>query len=149
VLNLASNNLDEVVLAAGWRSKDDDGYRPWVGPEGQEQDEKPGKPEGIIAIANAIPDMGALTKLIFCGDEWFDGQQFTTPEPATLEVGMAEADFSNKGLQVAGAIIVAAWMSHKDMGALIKLDISSNNIGGEQEGELQRICVASGIELAK
>ena len=37
----------------------------------------------------------------------------------------------------------------KDNGALIKLKISSNNIGGEQEGELQRICVASGIELAK
>jgi hypothetical protein len=36
-----------------------------------------------------------------------------------------------------------------DMGALIKLDISGNDIGGEQEGELQRICVASGIELAK
>jgi hypothetical protein len=35
------------------------------------------------------------------------------------------------------------------MGALIKLDISGNNIGGEQEGELQRICVASGIELTK
>ena len=37
----------------------------------------------------------------------------------------------------------------RDNRALIKLDISSNNIGGEQEGELQRICVASGIELAK
>jgi hypothetical protein len=63
VLNLASNNLGEIALAAGWRSKDDDDMRPWVGPEGQEQDEKPGKPEGIIAIVNAIPDMGALTHL--------------------------------------------------------------------------------------
>jgi hypothetical protein len=33
------------------------------------------------------------------------------------------------------------------MGALIKLDISNNGIGAEQEGGLQRICVASGIEL--
>jgi hypothetical protein len=32
---------------------------------------------------------------------------------------------------------------------LIKLDISSNAIGAEQEEDLQRICVASGIELAK
>jgi hypothetical protein len=63
VLNLASNNLGEIVLAAGWRSKDGDNFEPWVGPEGQEQDEKPGKREGIIAIANAIPDMGALTSL--------------------------------------------------------------------------------------
>jgi hypothetical protein len=62
-LNLASNNLGKIVLAAGWRSKDGDGYHPWVGPDGQEQHEKPGKPDGIIAIANAIPDMGALTCL--------------------------------------------------------------------------------------
>jgi hypothetical protein len=34
------------------------------------------------------------------------------------------------------------------MGALIKLDISRNDIGAEQEGVLQRICVAGGIELA-
>jgi hypothetical protein len=35
------------------------------------------------------------------------------------------------------------------MGALIKLDISSNHIGAEQEGGLQRICAAGSIELAK
>ena len=34
-------------------------------------------------------------------------------------------------------------------GALIKLDISSNSTGAEQEGVLQRICVAGGIELAR
>jgi hypothetical protein len=62
-LNLAKNNLGEIVLAAGWRSKDNDGRNPWVGPDGQEQHEKPGKPEGIIAIADAIPNMGALTSL--------------------------------------------------------------------------------------
>jgi hypothetical protein len=33
-------------------------------------------------------------------------------------------------------------------GALTTLDISSNHIGAEQEGGLQRICVAGGIELA-
>jgi hypothetical protein len=35
------------------------------------------------------------------------------------------------------------------MGALLKLDISRNYIGAEQERDLQRICVAGGIELAK
>jgi hypothetical protein len=35
-----------------------------------------------------------------------------------------------------------------DKGALIKLDISNNRIGAEQERGLQRICVAGGIELA-
>jgi hypothetical protein len=37
----------------------------------------------------------------------------------------------------------------KDKGALIKIDISNNHIGAEQERDLQRICVAGGIELAK
>ena len=32
-------------------------------------------------------------------------------EPAILEVGMAEADLSNKGLNAGGAIIVGAWIS--------------------------------------
>jgi hypothetical protein len=32
---------------------------------------------------------------------------------------------------------------------LVKLDISSNVIGAEQEEDLQRISVASDIELAK
>jgi hypothetical protein len=30
---------------------------------------------------------------------------------------------------------------------LAKLEISSNGIGAEQEGDLQRICAAGGIEL--
>ena len=36
-----------------------------------------------------------------------------------------------------------------DMGALTKLDISSNYIAAAQGEDLQRICAASGIELAK
>jgi hypothetical protein len=34
------------------------------------------------------------------------------------------------------------------IGALIKLDISNTYIGAEQKGSLQRMCVASGIDLA-
>jgi hypothetical protein len=37
----------------------------------------------------------------------------------------------------------------KAKGALIKLDISNNHIGAKQKQNLQRICVAGGIELAK
>jgi hypothetical protein len=66
VLNLASNKLGELVLPEGW-TKTGGGFS---GPivfkhaDGREQKEDPGsKPEGIIAIANAIPDMGAMTSL--------------------------------------------------------------------------------------
>jgi hypothetical protein len=101
---------------------------------------------GVIAIADVIPDMGALSKLIFGGEKYrysylthsyelgsVDGkQQVITPESAILEVGMTEADLSNKNLGAGGAIIVAAWISHKDKGALTSLDISSNNLVGEK-----------------
>jgi hypothetical protein len=135
-LNLANNDLGTIV---GWTHHPDpsrkeeyifmhsDGRHQKQLPEGEEM----GKPEGPIAIADAIPDMRALTKLIFGGDQWYDGQSGATPEPVTLEVGMAEADFSNKGLQAAGAIIVAAWMSHKDNGAMTSLSLASNNLGVE------------------
>ena len=41
---------------------------------------------------------------------------------------MTEADLSNKNLGAGSTIIVGAWISHKDNGALVKLDISKNNI---------------------
>ena len=67
VLNLALNNLGELVLPEGWTKNREqfDGKRQWVftHADGTKQIEHPGKPEGIIALANAIPDMGALTRL--------------------------------------------------------------------------------------
>jgi hypothetical protein len=61
ILNLASNSLGEIVLAEGWSY--DEWNLKYKHTDGREQTEKPGKPEGIIAIANAIPDMGALSEL--------------------------------------------------------------------------------------
>jgi hypothetical protein len=67
VLNLASNNLGELVLPEAWTKKFEqfDGKRQWVftHADGTKQIEHPGKPEGIIALGNAIPDMRALTSL--------------------------------------------------------------------------------------
>ena len=58
-----------------------------------------------------------------------------------------ELDMSGKGMDAGDAIMLVPEIV--DNGALTKLDISGNGIGAEQEGGLQRICVASGIELAK
>jgi hypothetical protein len=91
---MASNNLGELAPPEGWTKKYDyfDGeYRNFfTHADGTKQIADPGsKPFGVIALANVIPDMGAL----------------------------------------------------------VKLDISSSSIGAEQERDLQRICVAGGIEL--
>jgi hypothetical protein len=67
VLNMASNNLGELVLPDGWtrNAEEFDGEMQWVCTyaDGTKQIDHPGKPEGIIALANAIPDMGAMTSL--------------------------------------------------------------------------------------
>jgi hypothetical protein len=64
VLNLAENDLGALVLPEAWtedyESDDNEAYRHT---DGREQSDNPGKPEGLIAIANAIPDMGAMTSL--------------------------------------------------------------------------------------
>jgi hypothetical protein len=89
--------------------------------------------------------MRALSTLIFGGDTYRrQGERDVTPVPATLQVGMTEADFSNKNLGVGGATIIAAWISHKDNGALTSLNISSNNIGAYWDGQ-QWIATPEGI----
>ena len=66
-LDISNNNLGELVLPEGWtkKSKDNDGMAPWVyeHTNGTKQENHPGKPEGVIAIADAIPTMGALASL--------------------------------------------------------------------------------------
>jgi hypothetical protein len=65
-LNLSDNNLGILVSPGGWSSKARDAYK-YRHTDGRKTDTKPEgeefKPEGIIALANAIPDMGALSLL--------------------------------------------------------------------------------------
>jgi hypothetical protein len=86
---------------------------------------------GSIALADAIKDMRALSKLFFGGDEDDYGNSYA---PVALEVGMTEADLSNKNLRAGGAIIVAAWISHKDKGAMTRLNLSKNGLLTQEGG---------------
>jgi hypothetical protein len=65
VLNLAENNLGELVLPEGWTEDydSDEDEEVYKHADGREQKGNPGKPEGIVAIANAILDMSALSSL--------------------------------------------------------------------------------------
>jgi hypothetical protein len=91
--------------------------------------------EDAIMLVAEIVDNGALSKLIFGGDKYRgqkDGKrQDIYPEPAVLTMGMTEADFSNKNLGAGGAIIIAAWLTHKDKGALSKFTFSGDNSGSK------------------
>jgi hypothetical protein len=91
-------------------------------------------------FAAGISGNGAVSTLIFGGDgEVYDGSIWIPALPATLTVGMKEADFSNKNLQAAGAIIVAAWISHKDTGAISSVNLLKNHIPMEQAKTLASI----------
>jgi hypothetical protein len=82
-LDVSSNNLGELGPPEGWRAKNGDGKAPWIHTDGRQWNDRlisrsdvgyygrqvqrgmpeGAKPEGIIAIANAIPYMGALKSL--------------------------------------------------------------------------------------
>jgi hypothetical protein len=99
-------------------------------------------------LAVGIKDNGDLSKIIFGGDKQFvPGKGKVTPEPAALQVGMTEADFSSKYLGVGGAIIISAWITHKDNGALSKLDVGDNSIPPAEKAQLQGTCDAKGVSL--
>jgi hypothetical protein len=57
---------------------------------------------GIIAIADAVPDMRALAKFAFSGDD--------NSKSVTMETTMTVADFSGKGLGVSGATMLSAFL---------------------------------------
>jgi hypothetical protein len=84
----------------------------------------------IVSAWLTHKDNGALSELIFGGDvaSHYNGTNWITPEPAILEVGMTKVDLSSKGLGAGGAIIISAWLIHKDNGAMTSLNLASNNI---------------------
>jgi hypothetical protein len=104
---------------------------------GNHWDLKGDGPGFVQELAVGIKDNGTLSKLIFGGEGYYDTEldNYVTPEPATLEVGMTVADFSNKNLGVGGAFIISAWLTHKDNGAMKKLNLSLNNISGADAGK--------------
>jgi hypothetical protein len=84
-----------------------------------------------LASTGTPSDNRALTKLIFGGGvrcDYSTGYKKVPLEPAALEVGMTEADFSNKNLGAGGAIIIAGWLTHKDMGALTMVTFGDKQV---------------------
>ena len=114
-LNISANHIGQLVLPAGW-TIDQNGYNSWHGKDkwiykhtdGREQKGlHPGKPEGVIALANAIKNNGALVTVTV--------NKFALPVQ-DIETKKAELDLSCKDLRVEDAIIIAA---------LIPLNVSS------------------------
>jgi hypothetical protein len=153
VLNLASNQLGELVAPAmlpeGWTQSD--GFYKYEHADGKRQDECPGaKPEGIIALTNAIPDMRALTSLIL------KDNKLLTPEAGKALSDMLAANTVLKQLDVSSnnwrershlkgdgpgfAKELAVGIS--DNGAISSINLLKNLIPIEQAQELVKIMQA-------
>jgi hypothetical protein len=110
---------------------------------------------GIAALASAIPDMRALSKLVMHQNNIHGaeaGKAFAVM--LAQNTALKELDLSSQKVGIYGYALDLAFAKEfavgiSDNGALAKLDISRNRIGAEQEGNLQRICAAGGLELEK
>jgi hypothetical protein len=136
-LNLAENNLGELVIPEGWTwDEDEEVYRHT---DGREQKDKPGKPEGIIAIANAIPDMRAISSVNLLMNnipmEQAKALASILKEHPTLKSlcgnsgEEAELDMSGKEIGAEGAIMLAPEIAGN--GAMTSLNLAWNDFGVE------------------
>jgi hypothetical protein len=141
VLNLASNKLGEIELPDGWSYSRY--YNKYNHTDGREQKENPGKPECIIAIAMAIPDMGAISSVnLLLNDIGVDQAEDLVgilKEHPTLKSlcgnmgNETELDMSGKMRGAGDAIMLVAEIV--DNGALLRLDMSDNEINFNISGE--------------
>jgi hypothetical protein len=137
VLNLAENNLGESVLPEGWTEDyDEDEESVYKHTDGREQKDSPSKPEGIIAIVNAIPDMRAISSVNLLKNDITVEQaedlvSILKEHPALKSLcgnkgDETELDMSGKMSGAGDAIMLAAEIV--DNGALTSLNISDNKL---------------------
>eukprot|EP00935_MAST-01C_sp_MAST-1C-sp1_P001580 g1580.t1 len=139
-LDFSNNSIGGLVLPEGWEEQEEDedhDWEPWYKRiDGQEQTQHPGQPEGVIAIANAIPTMGALVKFDISKNEIRAEGGKALAEALKNNQVMTELNISdnllsrNTGRNADLSGVIAIGDAIPTMGALTSLDISTNNLGG-------------------
>ena len=133
-LDISANNLDRrCVLPEGWTEDGPPWRRTYKHADGREQKEHPGKPEGVIALADAIKKSWALEKLLMAKNNLCNKK--AGKALATMLAGnttLKELDVSdNQGLGAYDGPGFAQELANgvKNNGAMTSLNISSNNLG--------------------
>jgi hypothetical protein len=137
-LNLANNSLGDIVLLEGWTKQvnsERTAYE-YKHIDGTVQGNTPGKPEGVIAIANVIPDMGALTSLNLSANSLGSGPATWNKDQGKYYVA-STSSFITKEEAFSGAAALAGAIREK--GALSVANVMGNNIGKEMLSVLQDI----------
>jgi hypothetical protein len=143
-LNLANNNLG---VPEGWRGPDKDGK--YKDPRGNYHEAPPeGSSGGVIAVANAIKDMGTLGALTRINvennnfpankeEEIYQMARMNKLNIALHDKSLTELDVSGIGFGAEGAKVVAQYIS--DNGAISSVNLLENNIGPDQAKDLASI----------
>jgi hypothetical protein len=144
VLNLAANNLGELVPPEGWSIKNKGySFQKYLHVDGREQTEDPGcKPEGVIALANAIPDMRALSVLSLRNNNLEAVGCKALAEGlkdnhVITELSIADCNLSSGGSDMSGVIALASAIP--DMGALSSLNLAKNALRTEGVKQLSGV----------
>jgi hypothetical protein len=155
-LNLANNSLGQPVLPEGW-TNNSPARIVFKHVDGREQTEDPGsKPEGIIAIASAIPNMGAISSVDLLKNDIGVAQAedlvgilkgHPTLKSLCGNKGNETAlDMSGKMNGAADAIMLVGEIIENR--ALLQLDISDHILSTENERAIVKLCDSKGIRLA-
>jgi hypothetical protein len=144
-LNLSSNALGEAVLPAGWTKRNGDYvgdlappcwdprtygpiYEHSDGKKHRQQIEHPGEAEGIIAIANAMPDMRAMTSLNLSSN-------YLEPEGAKIVAKAIKVKCTTAVILVpylcahlTNCSTVVVCYIPQEMGAMRSLNLASNSL---------------------
>jgi hypothetical protein len=134
-LNLASNSLGQLALPEGWEEHESSkGYFRLNGGEWTQSVPAGAKAEGIIALANAIPDMGALSVLSLKKNSLGTKEAGKVlGEMLKVNSALKELDLSDNGVHTAYGGDAPGFAQElalgiQDNGALTSLDLSSNDL---------------------
>eukprot|EP00935_MAST-01C_sp_MAST-1C-sp1_P001097 g1097.t1 len=134
-----NNNIGQLVLPEGWSEEPNmqEMKVEYKHTDGTVQEAHPGKPEGVIALADGIKNNGAMVSVNILnndiGTEQAQNLVTILKEHATLvslcgnKGDEAELDMSGKNMGADGAIMLVPEIIAN--AALTSLNISSNNIG--------------------
>jgi hypothetical protein len=128
--------------------------------DGRHQEQLPdgdelGRPEGIIAIVNVIPDMGALSALSLKDNRLLTAEagkilsDMLAANTVLKELDLSSNRWYDDGWKGDGpGFSQQLAVGIKDNGALSKLDLSVNRISATEAGMLDATCKAKGVDLA-
>ena len=135
-LNISNNRIGWLALPEGWKDIEHAGKQHFLKPGSSSYSLTPppgAKPEGIIAIANAIPTMGALVKFDISNNSLYEKGATTLAAALTGNQIMTELNMSKNNMTFAAgkghgqkAGVTAFANAISTMGAMKKLTVSGD-----------------------